>query len=173
MPYINVFMPLMEFIPYVDNILTKNNGVIYIKKRNSEGLFCNVKIDTNNYKNQIERNREKNSVFFISSKAYENPNINFYDHSICQDIIEGVGGRETEDTIELIALRIISKNPEKETVKIFNAIRNKLKKDTAIGVGVKSKGYVYKNYFYQRAYVGKKTFKIDINNDKLPIMEVL
>ena len=46
-------MPLMEFIPYVDNILTKNNGVIYINKRNSEGLFCNVKIDTNNYKNQI------------------------------------------------------------------------------------------------------------------------
>ena len=131
-------MPLMEFIPYVDNILTKNNGVIYIKKRNSEGLFCNVKIDTNNYKNQIERNREKNLDFFISSKAYENPNINFYDHSICQDIIEGFGGREIEDTIELIALRIISKNPEKETVKIFNAIRNKLKKDTAIGVGVKS-----------------------------------
>ena len=153
-------MPLMEFIPYVDNILTKNNGVIYIKKRNSEGLFCNVKIDTNNYKNQIERNREKNLDFFISSKAYENPNINFYDHSICQDIIEGIGGRETEDTIELIALRTISKNSEKETVKIFNAIRNKLKKDTAIGVGVKSKGYVYKNYFYQRAYVGKKTFKI-------------
>lgn len=173
MPYINVFMPLMEFIPYVDNILTKNNGIIYIKKRNSEGLFCNVKIDTNNYKNQIERNREKNSVFFISSKVYENPITNFYDHSICQYIIEGVGGRETEYTIELIALRIISKNPEKETVKIFNAIRNQLKKDTTIGVGVKSKGYVYKNYFYQRAYVGKKTLKIDINNDKLPIMEVL
>ena len=56
---------------------------------------------------------------------------------------------------------------------MFNEIRNKLKKDTAIGVGVKSKGYVYKNYFYQRAYVGKKTLKIDINNDKLPIMEVL
>ena len=42
--------------------------------------------------------------------------------------IEGIGGRANENEVELISLRLISKEPEREIKRLFNAIRNKLKK---------------------------------------------
>ena len=170
MAYINVVMSLMDFVPYVNAIIEKNNGHLYVEKRNGRDSFYNIKVDIFNYTQMVEVNREKNLNFFISSKELDALNINFYDDSICQCIIEGVGGRETDESIERIALRIISKTPEKEIVKIFNAIKHKLKNDKTIGVGVEGGGSLHKNYFYQKKYVGKKVFKTDINNDISPII---
>lgn len=164
MSYINVVMSLMDFIPYISNIVIKNNGALYIEKKSDNDFFSNIKVDASNYENIVEKNREKNLNFFISSKELEDSNINFYDDTICLWMIEAIGGRETKDIIERIALRIISKKPQKETVKIFNAIKNKLKKDTAIGMGVEGGSFLHKNYFYQKSYIGKKVFLRDINN---------
>jgi len=163
----------MDFIPYISDILIKNNGALYIEKIGTDNSYTSIKVDLDNYKSIVEKNRAKNLNFFISSKEFESLSINFYDDTICQWVIEGVGGRETEDTIERIALRLISKNPEKGTTRIFNAIKNKLKKDVTIGVGIEGNSSLHKNYFYQKCYVNQKVFKTDINNEKSPTIKIL
>jgi hypothetical protein len=173
MSYVNVVMPLMDFIPYVSDILVKKNGVLYVEKRSGDDSFSSIKVGQGNYESIVKRNREKNLNFFIASKELEFPGINFYDDATCPWIIEGVGGRETDDAIERIALRLVSKNPENATVKIFNAIKSKLKKDKAIGVGVEGGSPLHEHYFYQKANACKKIFVTDINNDKSPVIKPL
>ncbi len=172
MSCINVVMSLVDFVQYIDDIINKNNGILYVEKKNGNNSFFNAVVNMTNYRNVIETNREKNLNFFISSKKLENTTANFYEDNFCHHIIEGVGGRETEDYIERIALRLVSKNPDKEIKKIFNSIRNKLKKDESIGIGIEGNSSFHRNYFYKKSYVGNKIFKTDINNDKAPIITI-
>lgn len=170
MSYINVVMPLANFIPFVQEILDKNNSELFIEKRNSEKTIYKVKV---NSIDDIENNRGVNLNFFIVTPELRNENENFYDEDICQYVIEGTGGRTNEKNIERISLRLVSKTPDKTIKKIFNAIKNKLKKDETIGVGVKGGSSLHKNYFYQKSQVGNRIFVTDINNDKAPVIEIL
>lgn len=170
MAYIHVVMSLQDFIPFISDILEKNNGVLYIEKGRNPNTMQSVSMD--NYKDMVLPDRGKNLNFFISSKQLKS-SADFYDDEKCKSIIEGVGGRMRNDSIEAIALRMISKTPEKEITKIFNAIKNKLKKDEKIGMGVQGNAALYRNYFYQKEYVGVKTFKTDFHNDKAPDVKVL
>lgn len=172
MPYINIVMSLMDFIPYTNDIISKNNGILYVEKANDNNSFSNIAVNVTNYKSIIEPNRGERLNFFISSRELEDITSNLYEDKFCHHVIEGIGGRETEDFIERISLRLISKKPDKEIKRIFNSINNKLKKDESIGVGVRGGSSLHKNYYYKKSCIGNKIFKTDINNDKAPIIVV-
>ena len=173
MSYINVIMPLVDFIPYINDVVVRNQSVVYIRKRKNANEFYNTKLNMSNYKSVIDCNMENKLLFFICLNNCNDPHASFYNNSVCKEAIEGLGGRMIENEVELISLRLISKQPERKIKKMFNEIRNKLKKDTAIGVGVQSGSYVYPNFFYQKNIAENKVLKFDLNNDSLPIIKAL
>lgn len=83
-----------------------------------------------------------------------------------------MGGRETQEAIDMIALRLLAKNQGAATwgnlSAIKNAIKNKLENDEAIGRGLSCGASFYKDYFYAKRCVDGKILKFDLNNDKLP-----
>nr|WP_295866003.1 hypothetical protein [uncultured Chitinophaga sp.] len=167
MSYINVVMSLREFLPYVADILQKNGGDFFVEKRDNSGTILVEKVAVETGHISGEDNRGKNLDFFIlSNPAYNLTQHSPYDDETAPFVIVGQGGRETADSIERIALRVLSKTPDKNTTRIFNAIKNKLKKDETIGIGVEGGSKLHDNYFYQKKYVGVKTMKTDFYNDK-------
>ncbi|UKB77830.1 hypothetical protein [Chryseobacterium sp. MEBOG07] len=171
MSYINLVMSLKDFYPYVEEIIEKNNGVFYIENRRSEEDIYIEKVNSDNY-DKIDDNRGKFLKFFILSQDIKITKSMIYQEEYAPLAIVGEGGRDKEDSIERINLRLLSKTPEKSTSKIFNAIKNKLKKDELIGMGVKGGSALHNNYFYQKKLVGKKIFKTDFYNDKAPLVKV-
>ncbi|WP_298979143.1 hypothetical protein [uncultured Campylobacter sp.] len=89
----------------------------------------------------------------------------FYD-DMYRSIIEGTGGRETQEAIEMIALRLVAKNPGAATWGNFSG--NKPKNDEAIGRGLSCGASFYKDYFYAKRCADGKILKFYLNNDKLP-----
>ena len=103
-------------------------------------------------------------------------NLKFYEGKLCSKDIVLIKNRIGKVNAAISTTLLISQFKVEKIIftGVARAVNPEIKvTDIVIEIGVKSKDYVYKNYFYQRAYVGKKTLKIDINNDKLPIMEVL
>lgn len=170
MSYINVVMSLKEFLPYVADILAKNGGDCFIEKRNGEGRILVEKVSEHF---NGEDNRGKNLGFFIlSDPRYNLTQHRAYDDETAPFVIAGEGGRETAGSIERIALRILSKTPDKNTTRIFSAIKNKLKKDDTMGMGVAGGSRFHDSYFYQKKYVGTKIMKTDFYNDKATAIKV-
>jgi len=168
MSQLNLVMSLKDFYPYVKEIIEENDAVFYIEhKKNDEEII--IKKVSNN---EFDDNREKFLLFFILSQDVEVTPSTVYEDDIAPLIVVGEGGRTRKDSIEHINLRVLAKTPEKSTIKIFNAIKNKLKKDNRIGMGVKGGSKFHDNYFYQKEYVGKKVFKTDFNNSKAPVIEI-
>nr|WP_315034739.1 hypothetical protein [uncultured Chryseobacterium sp.] len=172
MSNINLVMSLKDFYPYIEEIVEKNKGAFYIESKKTNGDFFIEKVNIGNFKEKIDDNREKNLGFFIFSEDQEVDESIIYKDNFAPFVIVGEGGREKKDSIERINLRVLSKSPEKNTSKIFNAIKNKLKKDESIGMGVEGGSALHNNYFYQKDLVGKKVFKTDFHNDKAPLIKV-
>lgn len=170
MSYINVVMPLTSFIPFIQEILDKNNNKLFIEKRNSDKTICKIIV---NSINDIQSNRGVNLNFFIVNSESINENEGFYDDNVSHFVIEGTGGRVNEKNVERISLRLISKTPDKAIKKTFNAIKSKLKKDETIGIGVKGGSALHRNYFYQKSLVESKIFITDIYNKKSSVIEIL
>jgi len=164
-------MRLKDFYLYVGDILEKNNGTFYVEVKN-ESKISLEKIEKGEA-DKIKDNREKNLRFYILSDQYDDVSQDdIFDDELEPIVIEGEGGRETADSIERISLRILAKKTNKNTTKIFNGIKNKLKKDAEIGMGVEGGSKLHDNYFYKKDLVGKKTFKTDFYNDNAPLVEV-
>lgn len=170
MSYINLVMSLKHFSQYVEDIIEKENGSFFIEKKDDDEIFLQ-KIN-HGEADKIKDNREKNLRFYIVSENLDTVSQAEIFDELEPVIIDGEGGRKTDDSLERISLRILSKKTNKTTTKIFNAIKNKLKKDNEIGMGVKGSSKLHDDYFYQKEYVGKKEFKTDLHNDKAPIIEI-
>ena len=164
MPYIHLLMPLGDFIPYIADILAGCGGTVYVQK--SGGAYSAVKIDAGGRLNLSDRGQS--FKFFISLESPQEPELPakiFYD-DLYRSIIEGTGGRETQEAVEMIALRLVAKNSGAAIWKIFSG--NKLENDEAIGRGLSCGASFYKDYFYAKRCVDGKILKFDLNNDKLP-----
>ncbi|AZA76221.1 hypothetical protein EG347_01085 [Chryseobacterium sp. G0186] len=167
MAYINIVMSLKDFFRYVEDILEKYNGVFLVAEKNQNDTIDIRNISIGCSEIEIDECRAKNLRFFILSEPVTEISRDYiYDDEIASLVIVGEGGRVTENTIERIYLRVLSKKPHKNTVRILNAIRNKLKKDVEIGIGVQGGSMLHDQYFYQKQLVSKKVFKIDFYNDK-------
>lgn len=172
MAYINVVISLKDFVRYIEDILEKNGGTFFIEEKDHENIFRVKKVSSYS-DSDIEDSRAINLGFFIVSQEIKRMSHDqVYKDETAPFIIEGEGGRISEGAIERISLRVLSKNPDKNAVRIFNAIRNKLKKDPEIGIGVIGGAQLHNNYFYQKKYVGCKVFKTDFYNEKAGIIMV-
>lgn len=172
MSQLNLVMSLKDFYPYIQEIIEKNNAVFYIEHKKSEEEIFIEKVNSDDFVDKIDDNRGKFLNFFILSEDVEVTKSKIYKDDIAPIVIVGEGGRVKKDSIERINLRVLSKTPKKNTTKIFNAIKNKLKKDNEIGMGVKGGSKLHDDYFYQKEYVEKKIFKTDFHNYKAPVIEV-
>jgi len=173
MSYLNIVISLKDFIVYSEEILKSNHAYIYVEQRDVDNSISKVLLAKNEFDQILKNYNSKNLNFFISTEKLESTNESFYDDEICQYAIEGMGGRVDTDRIERISLRIISKSPDKTIKKLFDAIKNKLKKDEDFGMGVKGNSVIHRNYFYQKDLVGSKLFVTDMYNEKAPIIEIV
>lgn len=171
MSYINLVMALPDFFSYMEDLLEKEQALFLLEKKDEKGTIYKTTVALGSVPPAIEKNREQYLGFFIVSAS---PDVSetdrFYDDEIAPFVIEGEGGREDADRVERISLRILSKTPHKNTKKIFNAIRSRLKKDPAIGMGVTGGSKLHDDYFYQKSLVNEKAFKTDFYNDKAPVI---
>ncbi|WP_136668190.1 hypothetical protein [Flavobacterium sp. H122] len=172
MSYLNIIIPLSDFISYSEEILEQNEAYLYIEKKDTNKMIIKQLFSKNDIQSIIKCYHDKNLNFFISTVKTKNLNQDFYDDDICQFVIEGQGGRTIENTVERISLRLISKTPDKSIKKVFDSIKNKLKKDDAFGMGVKGNSSIHKNYFYQKKLVGNKILSTDIYNEKASLIEI-
>ncbi|MEB3801510.1 hypothetical protein INQ45_10710 [Flavobacterium columnare] len=172
MSYINVVISISDFVLYTEEILKQNNAHLYLEKRDSDKIISNQLFIKSDAESIIKDYHNKNLKFFISTIETENIIQDFYDDDTCQFVIEGDGGRVIENTVERISLRLISKSPDKSIKKVFDSIKNKLKKDDSFGMGVKGNSSIHKNYFYQKKLVGNKILATDIYNEKASLIEI-
>ena len=110
MPRVHLLMPLGDFIPYIADTLTGCSGTVYLQKEIG-GAYGAAKTGSSNLRNLIDL--RQGLKFFISSKSPQEPELPakvFYD-DMYRSIIEGTGGAETQEAIEMIALRLVAKNP--------------------------------------------------------------
>lgn len=109
MPRVRLLMPLGDFIPYIADILAGCGGTVYLQKRGG-GTYGAAKTGSSNCRNLTDLRQSLN--FFISPESPQEPELPakvFYD-DMYRSIIEGTGGRETQEAIEMIALRLVAKN---------------------------------------------------------------
>ncbi len=166
-------MPLKDFIVYIKEALIRHAAYIYLEQKTAKDAITTVKLDLNKLDRQVPDNRAQHLNFFISTKELLNKEDSFYEDENMAYAIEGSGGRQDEESLERIALRIISKTPEKSIHALFKQIRNQLKKDPEIGMGVAGNSALHKNYCYQKNLAGKLVFKTDFYNDKAPLITII
>ncbi|MBL7705313.1 MAG: hypothetical protein JNM21_07155 [Taibaiella sp.] len=174
MSYLNIVMPLKDFITYIKKAVTKHAAHIYLEQKSGakDDAITTVKLDLNKLDQQVPANREQYLNFFIATKVLGKQD-SFYDEENDSYAIEGSGGRQDQESVERIALRIISKTPDKSIQTLFKKIRNQLKKDPEIGIGIAGDSALHKNYFYQKNLAGKLVFKTDFHNDKAPLITII
>ncbi len=172
MSYLNIVMPLKDFLIYIKEIVVQQGAYIYLEQKTDKETITSIKLDLDNIE-QIPANRAQYLKFFISNKELLKKNDSFYEDENDSYAIEGSGGRQDQEHVERIALRIISKTPDKEIANLFKNIKNKLKKDPEIGMGVSGNAALHKNYFYQKALVGKLVFKTDFYNEQAPLITII
>ncbi|MGO4292132.1 hypothetical protein [Chitinophaga sp. RAB17] len=164
--YINVMMPLSGLIVYLKDLIEKYGIVVYLEKRDAAMKPGHVRLQLSGG----ELNDGYSQFFFSSREIPLDEGTSFYADSVFDYCVEGSGGRETEDDIELIKLRIISKHPDKAIQSFFAAVYRKLKKDEDMGMGVYAgAGSFYKNIFYLKSLVGEKNMWFDFKRKDNPI----
>lgn len=167
---INVIMPLGTLMEIIHDLAEKYGIQIYVERRD-EALARNyvaLKGDVSAMKLAI--NEGYRQFFFSAIEVPLNEKTSFYADGIFDYCIEGKGGHEMGDDIEMITLRIISKNPDKTIQSFFGAVNNRLKKAGDVGVGVYTgAGSFYKNIFYLKSLVGKKEMWFDFERKNTPI----
>lgn len=173
MSYINLVMALPDFFRYIEDILEKERGVFLMEQKDKKGNISIKEIALGSLHSGIENDRGQYLGFFILSTHVDGIKRSMlYDDEFAPVVITGEGGRVSPDSIERISLRLLSKKPDKNTKRIFNAIKSRLKKDPNIGIGVEGGSKFHDDYFYQAEHVNRKVFKTDFYNDKAPVITV-
>lgn len=74
--------------------------------------------------------------------------ISFYDDELFPYTIEVNGGRENENSIEILKFRILAKHPNDKISKFYSALQRQLKKDPELKSGLKIGNHFDKKLFY-------------------------
>lgn len=156
---ISILNTLTNTVEHIIPLLTKYGIYLYIEYRDA-GKASYVLYNQDETEIRISENYY---CFFLSTILVDtSKEVSFYSEELFGHTIEGTGGRENGNDIELTTLRMISKTPEKEIKSFFNAVLNVLKKDTNYEKGVYSgSGTFYKDIFYVKSMVENKVFWFD------------
>ena len=66
MSYINVIMPLVEFVPYINDMVVRYDCVVYFRKKNTKDVLYTSKLNMENYRSVIGDGIEDKFVFSLS-----------------------------------------------------------------------------------------------------------
>jgi hypothetical protein len=167
MPEINLIMNLPDFSQYIEDILEKSGGILLVEYKVDGDIHLKRVIPGE--LSEIDKNRETHLRFYILSRPIDDVSeIDIFDDELSEIALDGEGGRETEDSIERISLRMISKNPHKDISRIFKLIKAKLNADDEIGKGLKGSSKWHATFFYKKIYADTKLIRTDIHNDRSP-----
>ncbi|MFD2941987.1 hypothetical protein [Flavobacterium notoginsengisoli] len=160
--YFNIIIPFEKFISELKDIIDKNSVKLYAEYLNDKKGFYYELIDPKSENINFLSEKDYRGFFFSSKvvevkdgnlvlgKSSKKNRISFYDDELFDYCIEGKGGREDQDNLEIIKLRIISKNPDKQIAKFYNALQNILKKLENV-----EKGLWIANYFDDKVFYYK------------------
>lgn len=138
--YFNIMIPFKKFISELKEIIDKNSVNLYVEYLNEKRGFYYEIIDHKSEDLTFFSDKEYHGFFFSSKavqikdgnlvlgKSSKKDPISFYDDELFHFCIEGKGGREDQDNLEIIKLRIISKTPDKQIAKFYNALQRFFKK---------------------------------------------
>ncbi|WP_289661398.1 hypothetical protein [Flavobacterium panacagri] len=162
--YFNIIIPFKKFISELKDVIDKNAVNLYAEYLNEKKGFYYELIDPKSDNITFFSNQDYRG-FFFSSKAVEikdgnlilgktskKDRISFYDDALFDYCIEGKGGREDQDSLEIIKLRIISKNPDKQILKFYNSLQNTLKKTEGVNTGLLIENYFDSKVFYFKTH---------------------
>ena len=164
--YFNIIISFQKFIPELNELMNKYSVYLYVEKWNDERKFYYEFIDSKTENFSFSYDKEYRRIFFssllievqngnlISGKnKKQNPNkvkLSFYDDSLFHHCIEGEGGREDEENIETIRLRIIIKTAEKEIQKFYNSLQTHFKKAADIKKGLQNMNHFDNAIYYYK-----------------------
>jgi hypothetical protein len=162
----NIITSIIDFYQDIQPILIKKEAFFYIESPlNSytkiEDIETATRLFTDDYRG-----------FFLSSEQFNQHRYKgFYDDGFFDFVVEGTGGRCNKTEIEAICLRVISKNPDKKTKAIFNAIANYLKENDEYEKGLEPmSSSFYKNTFYKKSIIKNKTIWFDFQRKTVPVI---
>lgn len=161
--YFNVIVPIPTFFSKLKEVMDQYGIRIYIERWNPEKMFYYQQIQLENDKvsspfkeyrgfffSSIEVPVHDGKLVPIKKQKKGEQQVSFYDDALASYAIEGHGGREDQYDLEAIKLRMISKAPEKQILKFYNALQALFKKDPEIGKGLNiMKHYDDKIYYYK------------------------
>lgn len=178
--YFNIIIPINKFFYDLQQVMIDHSINIYIEKWNDEKRFHyellnNKKINTSSF-----FDKDYCGFFFTSldikinngqlkpGKNQTKKQITFYDDILCNYCIEGKGGREDDTNIEVINLRIISKKPDSQIQKFYNALQTLLKKSIQINRGLQIGQHFDDKIYY---FSTDKNMLPDFENKELKYLE--
>ncbi len=169
---INVISSVNDFLGEINELIKKQGLFLYIEKKDAAHKRSFITINSNeiiDFNNLID---DEYFAFFITSKPFDKKvNKNFYDDSIFEYCMEGLGGRTTINEVENISLRLIAKKPDSKIKSLFVAIQSSLKKNEDYGMGAEpSSSAFYKNIFYKKKIVDGKTLWMDFKRKNHPVV---
>ncbi|MCU4417758.1 hypothetical protein KTI96_03290 [Acinetobacter bereziniae] len=170
MSYIYVITSLTQFYRYIQPELEKYNIEMMMEYFDSNQQIQIKVITTESLKTQLLEYDHQNLGFYFLDKEQKINKHQIYDDEYCIYAIEGQGGRETENALEKITLRVISKTPDKNIKRFFSAIKRKLNQDENFAQGIQGGSRLHQQHYYLKSYVGEKVFKSDFYNDKAPAL---
>ena len=164
---LNVIVPFDVFINRIKDLIEKYQIHLYLEKRNAELQASYVKVDV--FAEDLDT--DYSHFFFSAQEVPLNDDTSFYDDDVFDYCIEGSGGRQTHTDLELLALRLISKNPTPIIKSFFNAVHNRLKKEDDFGAGIYSGSGVafYKHILYLKSAAREKVMWFDFKRKDKPI----
>jgi hypothetical protein len=169
---INVISSVNDFLSEINELIKKQGLFLYIEKKDANHKRSFITINPNEITDFGSLIDDEYFAFFIASKPFDKKvNKNFYDDSIFEYCIEGLGGRTTIHEVENISLRLIAKKPDSKIKSLFAAIQSNLKKNEDYGMGAEpSMSAFYKNIFYKKKIVNEKTLWMDFKRKIHPIV---
>jgi hypothetical protein len=169
--YIDIICSVEYFCNCIKNLSNKYGISMYIEKYKHDSNFrYYIKPDDwSNLSNFIDSEYYR---FYFSTLNIDVDDISkpvFYQAGIYEYSIEGIGGRNNVEEIELLSMRLMAKNPDKLISSFFNSIQRKLNKDPDIGKGFWVSTSFYKKKYYSKESINGRTAWLDFHRKKFPI----
>jgi len=147
---INVIISIDKFFYFIQDLLIEHDISLCISydKRTERILWQ----DRDKYFDIIKS--QNSEVFLFSGQRKEIVNDDYFYDKIPSHSIVMSGGREDEEDIERINLRVISKKPDLIIKKFHRAVFTKLKESDLFGLGVVA-GPFKRDFFYDKSPIEK------------------
>lgn len=157
---INIVRSIAGLVRDIEQLLNDMQFSLYLKKIDGHKSEF-VKI--NDFSDFSEHIDPYYAGFYLTSLPFDpEKDKSFFDDLYCVHVIEGLGGRKTENELENISLRIVSKTPDRKIKSFFNALSKQLKNDDGYGIGVgPGSSSFYKNTVYKKDEVRNRTIWFD------------